>query len=176
MKIELIQEYEISPTAHAKIIDLKNRCFPDHRKPWSYYKQLPHFRFLVYDDTSLIAHMGVDHRVIAVGDQPRTIFGIVDLCVDPQFRDRGIASELLDKLSELARRSRIDFLFAIVNRARLYERNGFQGLDALCLWLRINDHKNYGVAVERIANEIMVKQIGGKGWVDGPIDLLGYMF
>ena len=43
-------------------------------------------------------------------------------------------------------------------------------------WLRIDEHTNFGVAVENIANEVMVKPLCPVFDVSGPIDFLGYMF
>ena len=79
-------------------------------------------------------------------------------------------------LTDLAREKSIDFLFAVVDNERLYSKNRFQTVSNYCSWLRIDEHKNYGVAIEKIENEFMVKQIGDKLWVDEPIDLLGHMF
>lgn len=124
----------------------------------------------------LIAQMGVDYRVIRVGDSILTIFGIIDLCVAHSHRRQGIASKLLSLLTNLAREKSIDFLFVVVNSERLYLNNGFTKVSNYCSWLRIHEHTSYGVAIEKIENEFMVKQISNKLWVDEPIDLLGYMF
>ena len=177
MEISRVIEFDISSDTHKKITDLRNSCFPkENNKPRSYYKQLPHFRYLVFTEDTLIAHMGVDNRVIRVGDWVFKIFGVIDLCVSSTHRQQGIASKLLTSLTELAKERSIDFLFTVVNNDRLYLKNGFQAVSNYCFWLRIHEHKNYGVAVEKIENEFMVKQTGDKLWVNEPVDLLGYMF
>ena len=170
-------EFDIIEETHRQITELRNSCFPaKNTKPRSYYKQLPHFRYLVFVENSLIAHMGVDHRVIRVGDSVFSIFGVIDLCVKSSYRQQGIASSLLSSLTELAREKSIDFLFVVVKDNRLYSKNGFYNIDNYCSWLRIHEHQNYGVAVEKITDEFMIKQIGARPWIDEPIDLLGYMF
>jgi hypothetical protein len=58
----------------------------------------------------------------------------------------------------------------------LYEKSGFKKISLNLAWLRIDEHKNYGVGKEQIENEVMIKQIGKKIWSDGPVDLLGYLF
>ena len=88
MKIKRFIEFEISSALHSQITKLKNKCFPDSQKMRSYYKQLPHFRFLVFDKEKLIGHMGVDHRVILVGETPKFIFGIIDLCIGINYRNK----------------------------------------------------------------------------------------
>ena len=176
MKINRIIEFDISKELHQQITELRNSCFPENSKPRSYYKQLPHFRYLVFIEDTLVAHMGVDYRVIRVGDSVFTIFGVIDLCVEQSYRRRDIASKLLSSLTALAKDKSIDFLFVVVKDNRIYSKNGFYSISNYCSWLRIHEHKNYGVAVEKIQNEFMIKQIGNKQWVDKPIDLLGYMF
>lgn len=176
MKINRIIEFDISKELHQQITELRNSCFPENTKPRSYYKQLPHFRYLAFAEDLLVAHLGVDYRVIGVGDSVFKIFGVVDLCVKSSYRQQGVASKLLSSLTDLAREKSIDFLFAVVKDNRIYSKHGFYGISSYCSWLRIHEHKNYGVAVEKITNELTVKQTGDKQWINEPIDLLGYMF
>lgn len=102
MQIDEKIEYDIKPQVHQKITELRNRCFPKNSKDRSYFKQLPHFRYLAYEDGILVGQMGVDHRVISVSEQVFIIFGVIDLCVSSDYQDRGIASTLLKRLSALA--------------------------------------------------------------------------
>jgi predicted acetyltransferase len=177
MEIIRITEFDIKPDTHNQIIELRNLCFPDNQRNRSYYKQLPHFRYLTYDDDLLISHMGVDHRVISVGDAVFKVFGIIDLCVLSSYRKQGIATQLLTLLSTLAESKFIDFLLLVADRDKLYAKNGFKYISTYCSFLRINEHKNYGVALEKIENDFMIKQIGTKTWNQSELmDLLGYRF
>ena len=176
MKIIRTIEYDIPAELHQQITDLRNSCFPENIKPRSYYKQLPHFRYLVFAQDSLVAHMGVDHRVIRVGDSIFTIFGVIDLCVAQSRRRQGIASQLFTLLTELAQEKSVDFLFLVSHNDAIYLNNGFQAVSQDCSWLGIENYRNCGVLVEKIAENFMVKQTGDKQWVNEPIDLLGYMF
>ena len=175
MIIEKRIEHDIDPDLHVQITTLKNACFPEYKKLRSYYKQLPHFSFLAFDAAQLIGHMGIDHRVISVGDDVFTIFGIIDLCVEANYRRQGIASRMLTEVFNLGSDKHIDFLFVVANDHRLYLKNGFTSLSSYCTWLRISDHKNYGVTIEWL-DELLIKQIGHKEWTQKPIDLLGYLF
>jgi hypothetical protein len=47
--------------------------------------------------------MGVEFRVIRVGDTVLRTFGVVDLCVTASQRSRGLAGTLLAEVTELAR-------------------------------------------------------------------------
>jgi len=176
MSIELYQEYAIEPSLHATLTALRNRCFPDFEVDRSYGKQLPHFRLLYREGTELLAQAGVDHRVIRVGNEHVRIFGVIDLCVDEAYRRKGIASSMLRHLTEMAEVHGVDFLYLVADDPNLYRRHGFTLVDRVCSWLRIDEHRNYGVAEEALMGEVMVKQIGARSWPDGPIDLLGYMF
>lgn len=169
-------EFDIEPTIHSQITNLRNICFPETQSKYSYYKQLPHFRYLAFEGRMLIAHLAIDCRVISVGTSVFSIFGLVDLCVIPSYQKQGIATRLITLLTDLAKDKSVDFLFLVANNKEIYFKNGFRVVSNYCSWLRIHEHKNYGVAVEKIENEFMIKQIGTKIWVDEPIDLLGYMF
>ena len=176
MKIKRFIEFEISSDIHSQIIKLKNKCFPDFQKPRSYYKQLPHFRYIVFEGKTLIGHMGVDHRVILMGETPKHIFGIIDLCIDIKFQNKKIASTLLRKITVLGSENNIDFIILLTKDSRLYKKNNFKTISAYCSWLRINDHKNFGVGFENIKNEIMIKELGKNKWENKPLDFLGYLF
>ncbi|WP_261342974.1 GNAT family N-acetyltransferase [Gimesia algae] len=166
----------MDPQLHDEITALRNDCFPENSQARSYFKQLPHFRFLAYEDGILVGHMGIDHRMISVGKSVFSIFGVIDLCISSGYRRRGIASEILDQLSALAKAKGIDFLFLVADDHRLYEKNGFRLISTDLTWLKIDEHKNYGVETERIEKELMIKQTGKKVWPDEPVDLLGYLF
>ena len=176
MEIIRNSEFDIEAAIHNEITNLRNICFPKHQSQYSYYKQLPHFRYLAFAEHMLIAHLAVEHRVISIGNSVFSIFGLIDLCVMPSYQKQGIATRLINLLTDLAEEKSIDFLFLVANNKELYFKNGFKVVSNYCSWLRINKHKNYGVAVEKIENEFMIKQIGSKIWLDEPIDLLGYMF
>ena len=148
MKIINVIEYNVSQDLHQQISELFNSCFPaEHTKQRSYYKQLPHFRYLVLAEDMLVAHLGVDCRVIRVGDSIFRIFGVIDLCVRQNYRRQGIASQLLTLLAELAHEKSIDFLFLVSYDDRIYLKNGFKAVSQFCSWLGIEEHKNCGVLV-----------------------------
>ncbi len=94
MKIEKVPEYELSSDTKAKLQQLLAACFPEYLSDRIYYKQYPHFRYLGWNHDNLVAQMGVEHRVISLGKDPVRVFGIVDLCVNPDYRNKGFAREL----------------------------------------------------------------------------------
>lgn len=176
VEIDLFIEHELENRHHDQITELRNAAFPDCRHQRSYHKQLPHFRLLALVDKRIVGHLGIDHRMIRIGDSPVSIFGMVDLCVDSEYRGNGIGGKMLTQADIIARRNNIEFLFLMASDHALYESQGFHIVDGLCSWLRIDEHRNYGVAVEEIRGEMMVKPTGDTKWPTGPIDLLGHMF
>ena len=143
----------------------------------TYYKQLPHFRYLVWDDDILVAQMGIEHRVIALGKQAARIFGIVDLCVDDEYRSQGIASTLLQKLETLGETSNIDFVVLFADDHGLYKKNNYQVVNNTYRWLMINDHESLGVTNRTMPDTVMVKPLGYKSWNNKAIvDFMGHVF
>jgi len=169
-------EHELERHQHDEITRIRNASFPDCCHQRSYHKQLPHFRILATVAGDIVGHLGIDHRMIRVGDSAISIFGIIDLCVDIDSRAQGIGSKLLTRAHDMAMRHNVDFLLLMASDHRLYKKNGFLSVNDVCSWLRIDDHRNYGVAVETIHAEMMAKAVNKSEWPNGPIDLLGYMF
>lgn len=172
----LIPEHEITEAQLAQITELRNICFSKYKVPRSYGKQLPHFRYLGMDGDALVAYVGIDFRVIRLGDEAVTILGIVDFSVAVSCRSNGIASTMLEVLSSIADKSLADFIVLFADDSRLYERNGFQRKSNTCSWLKINEHKNLGIGKDSLADCLMVKPVGDKEWNDEEVDLLGYLF
>lgn len=176
MKLERLCEFEIGETTEAAIAGLLGQCFPDYPRGRIYYKQLPDFRFLCWENNTLIAHMAVEHRMVNNDGQALRIFGISDLCVAEPFQHRRLASRLISELALLGLRHRIDFLLLMAKDHGLYLSNGFQLVANTCRWLMINEHQSLGIAHRRVQSSLMVKALGKKEWRPGLADLLGYVF
>lgn len=176
MHIQTIAEYEINHDLHQKINQLLLQSFPGYPSDRSYYKQLPQFRCLAWQTGDLIAQVGIEHRVIANSDVPMRIFGLIDLCVAPQWRSQKIGTTLLQQVEQLGQASNIDFLILFADDHRLYAKNGYRQVANLCRWMMIDEHKTLGIAEKSLADCIMIKQVGAQPWRDGMIDLLGYLF
>ena len=103
MRVERLEEFQIEPSVHQAIGTLLRHAFPEYPDGRSFLKQIPDFRFLVWEDTQLIAHAAVEHRLICNDECPLRIFGIADLCVDSGFQHQRIATRLLLELETLGR-------------------------------------------------------------------------
>ena len=76
-----VAEPEIGANLSGRLQSLLQACFPGYPDR-SYFKLPPHFRYLAMtSDGDVAAQMGVEFRVIRVGDSVVRTFGVVDLCV-----------------------------------------------------------------------------------------------
>jgi ribosomal protein S18 acetylase RimI-like enzyme len=100
---EVVLEYKLEQNVKIHIHNLLIQSFPEYPQDRIYYKLLPQFRYLVWMGEKLIAHMGIEHRVITNGGKPVRIFGIIDLCVSKQYRSQKIATKLLHQVESLGR-------------------------------------------------------------------------
>ncbi|ASP40858.1 GNAT family N-acetyltransferase [Bacterioplanes sanyensis] len=168
-------ELDVDGDVHMQIQQLRNEAFPDHAVPRSYFKQLPHYRALRFHEQQLIATMGLDYRVMSVGDEVIKVLGIIDLCVAREYRGQGIAGSMLEQLSDMASERDVDFLLLMADQPEFYQRHGFLEQEQHSQWLKIREHKHYGIAHECLY-DMMVKPISGKPWPTGNLDWLGYMY
>jgi len=176
MDIQRIEEFRITPDQKEAIQQLLVDCFPGYPLGRTYFKQLPNFRYLVFKKEQVIAHLAVEHRMIALDQKPYAIFGVVDICVAPEHRKQNIAATLLDQLENLGRKHLIDFIILTASENQLYLNNGYQIQSNTCRWLFINDHQTLGVKNHHLSDALLVKSLGGKEWTPGVVDFLGTVF
>jgi len=166
-----VAEPEIGANVSARLQSLLETCFPGYPDR-SYFKLPPHFRYLAMtSDGGVAAQMGVEFRVIRVGDSVLRTFGVVDLCVAESERSRGLAARLLAELTEFARSCDMTFVVLFADDDRLYAR-----VTNRCTWVRIHDHATLGIARQEDTGAMMVKAIGKQAWPEGDVDLLGHVF
>ena len=179
MNIEFVSEIQIDKSTSKAIAKLLAMCFPgEGHEGRDYFKQLPHYRLLAYEDDRLVGHLGVDLRVMNLNGRAVTVFGAIDVCVVPDRQGSGIGTAILQRLETIARDSnRVDFLFLVSKNPLIYEKLGYKKTTVRTQWLKIDQHKNYGVGNELITDASMLfKAISDKKRVDGELDLLGYMY
>jgi hypothetical protein len=171
-----VAEAEIGVDRGKQLQSLLQECFsgyPDR----SYFKLPPHFRYLaVTGSGDVAAQLGVEFRVIRVGDAVVRTFGVVDLCVSDDQRSRGLAGQLLAELTSFARSCGMAFIVLFADDDRLYATNGWARVTNRCTWVKIHDHVTLGLARQEDPEVMMVKAIGEQPWPDGDVDLLGHLF
>lgn len=179
MRIEKIAEYDIDKQLEEKLQRLLVESFGEmYPLDRIYYKQLPHFRFVVTDKVNqVIGQVGLDYRVMNLNEKPIKVLGIIDLCVSEANRFQGIGSLLLTEINEFCEGKSIDFILLFADNPNLYLKNGFIAVENKCKWLQIDDENQttYGIGNKR-NDELMIKKLGNRDWEQGDIDLLGYLY
>jgi predicted N-acetyltransferase YhbS len=171
-----VAEAEIGADLSRRLQALLQSCFAGYPSR-SYFKLPPHFRYLAMTSSGEVAaQMGVEFRMIRVGDNVVRTFGIVDLCVEESRRSGGLAARLLADVAELARSCGMAFIVLFADDDRLYTRNGWARVTNRCSWVRIDDHVTLGFARQEHPGAMMVKALGEQAWPEGDVDLLGHLF
>jgi len=177
LEIRKYNEFELTDEIQDQIALLLQKCFPETEyHGLHYFKQLPHYRLLAYEDEMLIGHLGVDYRIMRLNDQPIKVFGVIELCVLEEKRNHYIGSFLLEEVEKLAINANADFLFLFSKVGSVYEKHNFKYVENICTWLKIHQHRSIGIADEFLKDEMMVKEISNKKWEAGNLDLLGYLY
>jgi len=174
---ELIDEFRLTPEQQRQILTLLQVCFmePGAIASRIYYKQVPPRRLLVWQNQALVGHMGIEYRVVGTHDGPLSIFGVIDLCVAPECRNQGIATQMLTWVEHLGQASRADFIILFAVKVDFYRRNGFHAPMNPLRWMKIHEHETLGIG-EEVLPELMVKGLTERSWPSGMVDLLGYQF
>ncbi|WP_044641539.1 GNAT family N-acetyltransferase [Risungbinella massiliensis] len=178
MKIQMVLEHEISNELTVNIQTLLAECFLDSYPKRTYFKQIPHFRFLTFNEENcLVGQVGLDYRVMNLNGNPVRVLGVIDLCVSQNFRSKGLGSLLLSEIEMFCEERNVDFLLLFAGNKSLYLRNGYKSVKNKCKWLKI-DEKNqttFGIG-HKVMDELMMKEIGQISWNEGDLDFLGYLY
>lgn len=180
MRLEFINEFQIDQSTSEKLNALLQKCFPEvDYEQRDYFKQLPHYRILLWQEQQIIGQLGIDFRVMRLNENAVNVFGLIDLCVDPEFRAKGLAKALLAEFERIARTGsyKVDFLFLVSDSPEFYEKLGYKRSKLTSTWLKMDRHSSYGLGKEQIQDvSFLVKSISNKIWEDGDLDMLGYMY
>ena len=175
IRIEEIVEYQLSSSHKEQVTRLFDVVFEDYPSGRIYYNQLPDFRLLAFSNEELIGHVAVSHRMIRVGEESHPVFGIIDLCVHPDFRLNKLGTKLINSIAEKARLYEMHYLVLTSEKDDFYLKNGFIHTDNPCRWLVIHHDNSYGVLQRNLEEGLMIKEIT-TSWAKGEVDLLGTMF
>lgn len=175
MRIERLEEYQLTTTVREQIAALLKEGFGVYPEGRTFYKQLPGFRYLVWDGAVLLGHLAAEFRIVNVGGELLPIFGVADLCVTPSRQQERIATQMLAELENLAQDTVVEFILLTGSEPNVYQGMGFERLERSCRWLLINNLSTLGV-IRRSVNNIMIKCLGDRPWPEGEIDFLGHIF
>ncbi|WP_214703354.1 MULTISPECIES: GNAT family N-acetyltransferase [unclassified Exiguobacterium] len=178
MNIQQMMEFEIGEALDKQLTELLMKSFDPLYHERSYFKQLPHLRLIACDEQQhVIGQVGLDFRVMNLNGDPIRVLGIIDLCVQEEWQGRGIGGALMERVIALGDEHEIDFLLLFADRPHLYEQIGFHKVSNTCTWLQIDDQNQTTRGIgEAPFDELMVKTVGDKQWMEGTLDLLGYLY
>lgn len=172
-----VAEHALTRHDQDELQALLRTCFPDQLSERIWFKQLPNFRLLTYEGDRLVAQVGVEHRIVQNGDRRlRPVFGVVDLCVHPDHRNRGLADALLARLEGLASEHNVTYVVLFADDDRVYRKRGYRHVSNEVKFLGIDDGNTVGILEGSFPDIMLVKEMGKPPWPDGPVDLLGYLF
>lgn len=173
---ELINEYELGENDQQKISQLLCACFADYPKDRIHFRQVPSFRLISRNDQDIQGHIAVTFRWMHLDQYVIQVFGLTDICVAASARDQKLATKMIDRLSTLGQKKKVDFLVLIAWRPEMYEKMGFRLVQNRCRWLLIQNDQSLGLAQRSIEDGLMVKPLGHKKWTAGTLDFLGPIF
>ncbi|MDR2346911.1 MAG: GNAT family N-acetyltransferase [Planctomycetaceae bacterium] len=172
-KVEVVEEADVDVSLDLRIRLLLRLCFPDwsdifqDRRTW--HSTPPLFSVVVCDGENVIGHIAVVVRTITTTWNFRySVASIQGVCVDPVFRNSGIAHEMLQVvLNESAKRG---FQFAILYckeyLVSFYETQGWKLADeSVVMW----NQRDLPIAMK--SNCPMYYQLSDVKLPEGPLDV-----
>ena len=176
-EIVAVPEYAISGEVSSQLRILLEDCFPGWFEGRTYVKQLPHVRLLAMEGRTVVGQVAIDSRVINVGGAVVTIFGLIDLAVDPSKRGKRIGTMLLEEAERIACAYQREFLVVMADRHSIYLKAGFRRVQpALTKLLAIEDRQSVALIDRDLSDCFLAKPLTERMWPAGMIDLLGYVF
>lgn len=121
-----------TPKHVLEIIELSNRIFmPDHPPGKGMKEIFPLFLsqdnsknlFVALFDDRVVCHMGICPSIVRIGAETLKIASMGAVCTHPDFRGRGIATNLFGHVEQCLKEERVDLLLVSGGRG-LYRRNG----------------------------------------------------
>ncbi len=176
MNIYIKPEYELNSDEINGIKKILSECFFKYYVNREYFKQVAHHRILAEENGKIIGQLALDYRMMSLNKKAIKVWGILDVCVSPEKQGNGIATQLLKKAEEIARKHKLDFMLLFADDPSLYENNGFIKCGKNNIkWLKIDKHEMLGLG-EEVISELMIKEIGDMEWETGELDMLGYLY
>jgi predicted N-acetyltransferase YhbS len=177
MRLEEIEEYKIDSEKEKAIKELLQKSFELYPNDRIFYKQVPSFRLLLWADDILAAQIGIVFRVVSLDKNPIRIFGLMDLCVDENYRSKKIGSKVLKNIEKIGKKNQIDFLLLFGGIQDYYEQKGFQMVTNSCRWVLMKDYETLGILNRKIPDTLLIKSLSNKKWNEkSDLDLMGFVF
>lgn len=163
--IEIKPESDLAPERKIALDEMFNREFGRHTLIYA----LPRWHAMGILDGSLVGRVGVLERTISVGQELLRVGGICGVVTVAEYRDRGIASALLDESIAFIKK-RLSLPFALLTcNLRLeafYQRLGWKTVSGPTVFTQPDGIRTCGGLT-------MVVECGSRLWPEGPINLRG---
>lgn len=174
MQPERIEELHLSPTDRAQIATLLADSFDVDFGGRSFYVQ-PHHLRMVHRDVTIVGHLGLNFRLIRLGDRLVPVLGIGDVATARSHRGQGVASGLLRAAIDEGRRSPAE-LMLLFGDAGLYRGHGFRAVTNPVRHQRLDGHVS-GDSVLSGDEMLKVLELKTGSWDDhATVDILGFKF
>ena len=175
MKLERIEELQLSKTDDTAIATLLGAAFETDFGQRSFFQQRHHLRLLAREKETVIGHMGISIRAIRMGGTLLTIAGLGDVATDISHRGQGIATQLMRRAIQEVKSSQCAFFLLFGNRP-LYAASGFKSVPNKVRHTSLIGVKT-GEVIEITDSGLMVMPLGSTLWDEtAVIDLAGHAF
>ncbi|WP_199437665.1 GNAT family N-acetyltransferase [Vibrio owensii] len=170
MRFEYILDDEVTQELDAKLRSLLSTCFTKEQdkifQTQRYFREMPRHRYLIWDGEILAAHIAVHEKQVMIDDQSFPISGIAEVCVQPNFRGKGLVKTLLNSVHQDAI-ERGDAFSVLFGRTHVYQSSGYQPADNLHMEVQPNQWASISDAMVRSLNITWPQQV---------VHLVGYPF
>ncbi|WP_045496533.1 GNAT family N-acetyltransferase [Vibrio hyugaensis] len=134
MRFEYLLDDDVTQELDAKLRRLLSICFTKEQdqlfQTQRYFKEIPRHRYLIWDGERLAAHIAVHEKQVMIDDQFFPISGIAEVCVQPEYRGKGLVKILLKAIHQDAL-ERGDAFSVLFGRTHIYKSSGYLPTDNL---------------------------------------------
>lgn len=173
-KVEYLPDASINAAVDAELRDLLTTCFT---KPCDvvfetrrfFREPYPH-RWVIRDrDGAMVAHVGVHEKSIRAGGKTFCVGGICEVCVHPEFRERGFVRSMLQVVHSWLEGNAYDFSF-LFGKPGVYGSSGYRQRDNI-----FHDADgDGGTHLQQVSG--LVKELSDTPWPRGDVYLPGPKF
>ena len=172
---EVVYIYDPSVDANLdwKIRVILGTCFGDLCfRQQRFCTELPAHRWVIYGTGDIIAaHVAIHIKVLGSEQGDIKAGGVAEVCVHPDYRGRRLTRRLLTAAEDYMRENGIDFS-ALFGDAKVYSSAGYrQQGNPLRYYEKTSNSWECGANTG-----FMVKELTGRKWPQGTIDLRGPKF
>ena len=176
MNLRILKEGQIDETLDTAIKQSLAKCFPDIEDIFlqtrAYRNNVPLYTVILQQKDIVCDHLAVVERTIAADNDKYRVAGVANVCVLPEYRNKGLSDKILQAATEEAQKYDFDFGLLFTNKkiTYIYARNGWleiQGQKFLCTdqgkKLEVSSDKMYyPLKCEKFPSGTIDLQ--GKGW------------